>query len=415
MVGAGRGRRASTRRYGSPTVRDFEDAVAELEGAEAALAFASGMGAVSAPWSSGCARRATTSSPSARSSPSPTRCSRCTCPRFGIDVTFVDGTDAGAIAAAVCPGKTQLVFAETPANPALSLVDLDALGAIAGPITVVDSTFAGPIGAAAARPRRRPRAPLRHQGHRRPQRRHARRGRRQRRADRRRSGRRSPRMGAQASPFDALNGIRGIRTLAGARRASSPRRRSQLAAFLEAHPAVASVSYPDLAEPPAARPGQAPDDAPAARWSPSRWPAAPTPPIAFVERCRLARIALSLGGPETLVTHPATIAGRYTPAERAELGIADGLVRMSVGLEHPDDLQADLAQALALPQPLPSPILPVRAVSEMRSVTASTSPESTITSIFTLGTKSIWYSAPGGSPSCRPGGRSPAAAPRTSA
>ena len=84
-----------------------------------------------------------------------------------------------------------------------------------------------------------------------------------------------------------------------------------------------------------------------ARSSPSRWPAAPTPPTAFIERCRLARIALSLGGPETLLTHPATIAGRYTPAERAELGITDGLVRMSVGLEHVDDLQADLAQALS--------------------------------------------------------------------
>jgi cystathionine beta-lyase/cystathionine gamma-synthase len=67
---------------------------------------------------------------------------------------------------------------------------------------------------------------------------------------------------------------------------------------------------------------------------------------AVLDRCRLARIALSLGGPETLLTHPATIAGRYTPAERAELGVTDGLVRMSVGLEHVDDLIADLTQAL---------------------------------------------------------------------
>ena len=65
-----------------------------------------------------------------------------------------------------------------------------------------------------------------------------------------------------------------------------------------------------------------------------------------LDRCRLARIALSLGGPETLLTHPATIAGRFTPAERAELGVTDGLVRMSVGLEHVDDLIADLTQAL---------------------------------------------------------------------
>jgi O-succinylhomoserine sulfhydrylase len=68
--------------------------------------------------------------------------------------------------------------------------------------------------------------------------------------------------------------------------------------------------------------------------------------IRTIDRSRLARTALSLGGPETLLTHPATIAGRYTPQERAELGVTDGLVRMSVGLEHPDDLQSDLAQAL---------------------------------------------------------------------
>jgi O-succinylhomoserine sulfhydrylase len=67
----------------------------------------------------------------------------------------------------------------------------------------------------------------------------------------------------------------------------------------------------------------------------------------FCEACQLARIALSLGGPETLLTHPATVAGHMTPAERAEMGISDGMVRISVGLEHPADLIADLDQALA--------------------------------------------------------------------
>ena len=66
----------------------------------------------------------------------------------------------------------------------------------------------------------------------------------------------------------------------------------------------------------------------------------------FCEATRIARIALSLGGPETLVTHPATIAGSFTPAERAEMGITDGLVRISVGLEDLADLRADLDQAL---------------------------------------------------------------------
>ena len=67
------------------------------------------------------------------------------CPRFGIGVTFVDGTEPGAFAEAVLPGRTVLVMAETPANPKLAVVDLAAVGAIAGPMTVVDSTFATPL------------------------------------------------------------------------------------------------------------------------------------------------------------------------------------------------------------------------------------------------------------------------------
>jgi cystathionine beta-lyase/cystathionine gamma-synthase len=67
----------------------------------------------------------------------------------------------------------------------------------------------------------------------------------------------------------------------------------------------------------------------------------------FCEATRVARIALSLGGPETLVTHPATIAGNFTPDERADLGISDGLVRVSVGLEDVADLRADFDRALA--------------------------------------------------------------------
>jgi cystathionine beta-lyase/cystathionine gamma-synthase len=67
----------------------------------------------------------------------------------------------------------------------------------------------------------------------------------------------------------------------------------------------------------------------------------------FCDACRVARIAISLGGPETLLSHAATIATLISPAERADLGITDGLVRISVGLEHPDDLIADFDEALA--------------------------------------------------------------------
>ena len=127
-------------RFGSPTVRELEEAVAELEGAEAALASASGMATISAVLLGLCS--AGDHVVATRQVFSVTYALLAFhLPRFGIDVTFVDGTDADALAAAVIPGKTQVVLAETPANPALSLVDLDALAAIQGPFTVVDSTL----------------------------------------------------------------------------------------------------------------------------------------------------------------------------------------------------------------------------------------------------------------------------------
>jgi len=330
-------------RFASPGVRDFEDAVAALEGAEAALASSSGMGSVSAVILGLCsqgdhvvATRQVFSVTYALFT--------FHLPRLGIGVTFVDGTDAGEIEAAVIPGRTQVIFAETPANPALSLVDLDAIGAIAGPITVIDSTFAGPV---VQRPLEHGVDLVLHA------------------ATKGIAGHNDSllgvvagnadliepiwafqsALGTQASPFDAWNGVRGIRTLAVRSRQQSATA-LELARVLEANPRIRSVSYPLLESHPqhdlAVRQmtsggtvvtfevdGSADDT------------------IAVIERCRLARIALSLGGPETLLTHPATIAQRFTPAERAELGISDNLVRMSVGLEHVDDLAADLTQAIS--------------------------------------------------------------------
>lgn len=330
-------------RFGSPTVRDLEAAVAELEGAEAALASSSGMGTVAAVLLGLC------------SSGDHVVASRqifsvtygmlaMHLPRFGIDVTLVDGTDAEAIAAAVVPGRTQVVLVETPANPALTLVDLDAVGGIAGPITVVDSTFATPV---VQRPLEHGVDLVVHS------------------ATKAIAGHNDAllgvvagsaelidilwgwqsAMGAMASPFDAWNGLRGIRTLPVrvARQADTALR---LARFLESHPAVAQVSYPFLESHPQhdlARRQMANGGTVVAFEVAGGAGAA----ASFAERSRLGRIALSLGGPETLLTHPATFAARYTPAERAELGITDGLIRMSVGLEHPDDLEADLAQALS--------------------------------------------------------------------
>ena len=342
MVAAARPQKLYSR-FGSPTVRELEDAVAALEGAEAALASASGMGTVAAVVLGLCSKGdhvvATRQIFSVTNG-----LLAMHLPRFGIDVTLVDGTDPDAIAAAVIPRKTQVVLVETPANPALTLVDLDAVGAIAGPITVVDSTFAGP---AVQRPLEHGVDLVLHS------------------ATKGIAGHNDAllgvvagnadlidpiwawqsAMGAQASPFDAWNAIRGIRTLP-ARVRQQSETALRLAAFLEAHPGIDRVSYPylpshpqhDLARRQMASGGTviAVEVAGGAEGA-----------VRFVEGCRLARIALSLGGPETLLTVPATFAARYTPAERAELGITDGLVRISVGLEHPDDLEADLAQALS--------------------------------------------------------------------
>jgi cystathionine beta-lyase/cystathionine gamma-synthase len=333
-------------RFGSPTVRELEDAVAALEGAEAALASASGMGTVAAVVLGLCSQGdhvvATRQIFSVTYG-----LLAMHLPRFGIDVTLVDGTDPAAIAAAVIPGRTQVVLVETPANPALTLVDLDAVGAISGPITVVDSTFAGP---AVQRPLEHGVDLVLHS------------------ATKGIAGHNDAllgvvagnadlidpiwawqsAMGAQASPFDAWNAIRGIRTLPTRIRQQSETA-LQLATFLEGHPSIERVSYPHLASHPQhdlARRQMATGGTVVAVEVAGGAKGAER----FVEGCRLARIALSLGGPETLLTVPATFAARYTPAERAELGITDGLVRISVGLEHPDDLQADLAQALdALP------------------------------------------------------------------
>ena len=330
-------------RFGSPTAREFEDAVAALEGAEAGLAFASGMAAVTATVLGLCSNGdhvvATKQLFSITSA-----LFQMHCPRFGIDVTLVDGTDADAIAAACAARPTQLLFVETPANPQLSLVDLDAIGAITGPIKVVDSTFATP---AVQRPLERGADLVLHA------------------ATKGIAGHNDALlgviagerdlidavwawhavMGAQASPFDAWNGIRGIRTMP-ARVRQQCDTALRLARFLEGHEAVASVSYPWLESHP---------QHDLARRQMTAGGVMVTVELVgglaagrtFCESVQLARLALSLGGPESLVSHPATIVGHLTPAEREELGIPDGLVRLSVGLEHGDDLEADLTQALA--------------------------------------------------------------------
>jgi cystathionine beta-lyase/cystathionine gamma-synthase len=330
-------------RYTNPTVRAFEEAIAELEGAEDALAFASGMGAIASVVFGLCssgdhvvAQRQVYAGTSAfLLGP---------CARMGIDVTWVDGTEPGAFTAAVVPGKTMLVIAESPSNPRLDVADLDELGAISGPFTVVDSTFATPLG----------QQPIGHGvdlvlhsatkgicGH----------------NDATLgvvAGERevvaalwaySVLHGACASPFDALNGLRGVRTLAVRHRHQSAAALA-IATALRGHPGVSAVHYPglpdhrqhelaarQLAMMPAQLAIELSGGIDAARVT--------------LDSLRVARSATSLGGPETLVCHPATSTHvGLLPEDQAAIGITDGLLRISAGLEDPADVIADLCQAI---------------------------------------------------------------------
>ncbi len=330
-------------RYGNPTINAFEAAIAELEGAEAARAFASGMGAVSAVVLGLCSSGDHVVAQ--RQIYAGTQLFlQSACPRFGIDVTFVDGTEPGAFEAAIRPGRTMLVCAETPANPKLDLVDLEELGAITQATTVVDSTFATPLG----------QNPLAHGVdlvlH---------------SATKGIAGHNDATIGvvagsedllswlwgfavlhgANASPYDAFNAHRGLRTL-GVRLAHQSATARRLAEFLEGHDSVDLVRYPGLESHPqhglAARQmrsfgGLLTFDLRGDIEAGCR----------FTEAVRLARQAPSLGGPETLISHPAsTTHVGLTPEEMASTGIGPGTMRVSCGLEYPDDVVADIGQAL---------------------------------------------------------------------
>jgi len=331
-------------RHSNPTVRSFEDAVADLEGAEASLAFASGMGALSTVILALCSkgdhivaqRNLYSATLAFLQGP---------CARFGIDVTFVDGTEPGAFAAAVRPGRTMLALAETPSNPRLALVDFEELTALRGPITLVDSTFATPLG----------QQPLAHGIH---LSLHS--------ATKGIAGHNDATLGvvsgerdlidmiwgysilhgATPSPFDALNALRGIRTLA-VRTNHQNNSALFLAEAMERHPGVSAVHYPGLSSHPQhlLAKQQMRQFGTVFSLELSGGRAAAEHVLSAVQ---LVRCATSLGGPETLVCHPCTTThASLTPEEAAEQGVTPGLLRISVGLEDPADVLADLQAALA--------------------------------------------------------------------
>lgn len=330
-------------RFANPTVNQFEEAIAELEGAQSALAFGSGMGAISslvlALCSSGSHVVAQNNIYGATLSfllgP---------CARFGIETTLVDPSVPGSFANSVIPGRTMLVIAETPSNPLLAITNLQELGSIKGPFTVVDSTMATPLG---QRPLDFGVDLVMHS------------------ATKGISGHNDALLGvlagdsellsevwsyavlhgASASPYDALNALRGIRTLP-VRLERQSASALYIAQRLENHKKVQKVHYPFLSSHPQhdlAKSQMRSGGSLVAIELQTDFSGCNT----FVSQLHLAHIATSFGGPETLVCHPATSTHvGLDPNTLQRIGVTDGLLRFSIGLENADDLLSDITQAL---------------------------------------------------------------------
>ncbi|MDG2525631.1 cystathionine gamma-synthase [Stenotrophomonas sp. HITSZ_GD] len=266
----------------------------------------------------------------------------------GLDFSFVDLTDVTALEAAITP-KTKMVWIETPTNPMLKIVDIAAVAAVArkhGLIVVVDNTFASPM---LQRPLALGADIVVHSatkylnGH----------------SDMvggmavvgdnddlaERMAFLQNSIGGVQGPFDSFLALRGLKTLPLRMRAHCDNAMA-LAQWLEQHPAVEKVIYPGLPS--------HPQHALAKRQMSGfggivsivlkgGFEAAKR----LCERTELFTLAESLGGVESLVNHPAVMTHASIPVERrAQLGISDSLVRLSVGVEAVEDLQADLDRAL---------------------------------------------------------------------
>jgi cystathionine beta-lyase/cystathionine gamma-synthase len=334
-------------RYRNPTTNVLENALADLEGGSGAIATSSGMGAVNAVLLSQlragdhviaqqCLYGGTFAVFADLAA------------RYGIDVSYISGRDPAELAAVRTP-RSRLLYLETIANPTAAVSDLPGLLAAArqaGLTSVVDNTFATPmlcrpielgadivlhsatkylgghddvtLGIIVAADPERFAALWQH----------------------------TTELGVVADPFAAWLTLRGLKTLA-LRMDRHCATAGFLARQLAAHPAVAAVHWPGLEE--------HPDHAVAARilsgfggmlaFDLAGGRAAG---LAFVEALRVAALAPSLGGAETLVLHPASTSHRqYDSGQLAAAGITEGSIRVSAGLEHPGDLWADFAQALA--------------------------------------------------------------------
>jgi cystathionine gamma-synthase len=342
-------------RYGSPTVAAFESAVAELEGGHAAQAYSSGMAAVHAALLAAGLQPGATLVAALDVYGATYALANHLAGLQGAQITWVDITDLSAVEAALAGAEKPILLAETISNPLLKVAAVPELAALArrtGAAFLLDHTFATPwlltplalgvdylihsatkylaghgdvmAGVVVAGE-----------------------------ANHQRLYELNKLYGSVLGPFDAWLGLRGLKTLA----LRFPRQCANalaLAEFLAGHPRIRLVNYPGL-------PGHPQHDLARSLFSgrgfgamlsfelaaDSQAAASQEDAFRFMQSLRLCQSATTLGDVYTLVLHPATSSHRpLTPQERAKVGISDGLVRLSAGIEDPADLIADLDQAL---------------------------------------------------------------------
>lgn len=333
-------------RLGNPTIERLEECVAALEGGYGALAVATGMAAVSTVFLSFL--QAGDHVVGTDTVYGPTRLIlENEFARYGVLSTFVDTAEMQHLEAAMRP-NTKMVYLETPANPTIKLADLAKGARIAasrGARLVVDNTFASPI---LQRPFELGANVILHSttkylnGH----------------ADvvggviiarttedyaRMRKVRAA--FGGTMDPNQAWLILRGIKTL-GLRVRAAQENAGALAVQLEQHRAVARVFYPGLPSHPQHELGRRQMDGPGSMIA-FELEGGYDAGVTLMKSLHLMTLAVSLGGVETLIEHPASMTHAGVPrAERLAAGITDGLVRLAVGCENLSDLRADLAQAL---------------------------------------------------------------------
>lgn len=333
-------------RLGNPTVDELEARMAVLEETEAAAAFGSGMGAVSAAIFAllKAGDHLITSH----------RLYGCTfalfnhqLPALGIEVSFVDLADEQSLRAAIKP-NTRVIYGETPINPCMTVMDLDMIGGIGREheiTTVVDNTFMSPI---LQRPAKHGIDLVLHSatkylnGH----------------GDVvagilcgsaelinhiKMTTRKD--MGAIMSPHDAWLVMRGLKTLH-LRVQRHSENAQAVAEFLQDHSAIEKVYYPGLPDHPGYR-LLGKQMLGAGGVMAFELKCSFEQAVDFINQLQMCKRAVSLGDAETLIQHPASMThSTYEPEELAEAGISRTLIRLAVGLENAEDIMADLGQAL---------------------------------------------------------------------